>query len=179
MFVLVDPADTRASLGVVEFRIEEMPATEIDRLEELVIALHHHEVAVQPMLGSAPARDDAAYWEHYRSTFAERSAVGNGFTYVAVADDGLLLGFVYSIERDGLAGYENSAKMGYVEEIAVLESARMLGVGRALLDAARAEFRRRGYSHFELSSVPGNEQAREFYARLGMEPAAVLMIGDV
>ena len=81
--------------------------------------------------------------------------------------DGRLLGFIYAIERDGLAGYENSEKMGYVEEIAVLDSARKLGVGRALMEAARDEFRRRGYSHFELSSVPGNESARAFYARLG------------
>lgn len=163
----------------MRFRIEEFPASDIDRLEELVIALHHHEVAVQPNLGSAQARDDATYWEHYRSTFAERYHAGNGFCYVAESDDGRLLGFIYSIERDGLAGYENSEKMGYVEEIAVLESARKLGVGRALMDAARAEFRRRGYSHFELSSVPGNEAARAFYSRVGMQPAAVLMIGDV
>lgn len=162
----------------MELRIEEIPATEIDRLKELVIALHHHEVAVQPQLGSARARDDAAYWEHYRSTFAERYRAGDGFCYVAADDDGQLLGFIYAIERDGLAGYENSEKMGYVEEIAVLESARKLGVGRALMDAARAEFRRRGYSHFELSSVPGNEAARAFYSRVGMQPAAVLMIGD-
>lgn len=168
-----------ASLRAVKFRIEEIPATDIDRLEELVIALHHHEVAVQPRLGSAPARDDTTYWEHYRSTFVERYNAGNGFCLVAVADDGRLLGFIYSIERDGLAGYENTDKMGYVEEISVLESARKLGVGRALMDAARDEFRRRGYSHFELSSVPGNEQARAFYTRLGLEPAAVLMIGDV
>lgn len=163
----------------MDFRIEKLEPDDIDRLEELVLALHHHEVAVQPNLGSAPARDDAAYWDHYRSTFGERYRAGNGFCYVAVDDDGNYLGFIYAIERDGLAGYENTDLMGYVEEIAVLDSARKLGIGRALMDAARAEFRRRGYSHFELSSVPGNESARAFYARLGMQPAAVLMIGDV
>lgn len=163
----------------MEFRIESLNPTEIDRVHDAVIALHHHEVAVQPSLGSAPARDDASYWEHYRSRFAERYEAGNGIFYAAINDAGAVLGFIYAIERDGLDGYENTAKMGYVEEIAVLDSARKHGVGRALMDAARDEFRRRGYSHFELSSVPGNESARAFYARLGMQPAAVLMIGDV
>lgn len=179
MFVFHFRRTARARFGGMEFRIETLGPSEIDRVRDAVLALHRHEVAVQPKLGSAPARDDVAYWEHYRSRFAERYAAGNGLFYAAVDDSGAALGFIYAIERDGLDGYENSAKMGYVEEIAVLDSARKFGVGRALMDAARNEFRRRGYSHFELSSVPGNESARAFYARLGMQPAAVLMIGDV
>lgn len=163
----------------MNFRIEQLAPSEIDRVRDAVLALHHHEVAVQPMLGSAPARDDATYWEHYRSRFAQRYEDGNGLFYVAVDDNGSSLGFVYAIERDGLDGYENPAKMGYIEEIAVLDSARKFGIGRALIEAARDEFRRRGYSHMELSTVPGNEDARAFYARVGFENAAVLMIADV
>lgn len=163
----------------MKFRIEELRPDEIDRVFDAVIALHHHEIAVQPNLGSAPARDDQTYWEHYRARFAARYESGNGCFYAALDDEGSALGFIYAIERDGLDGYENSERMGYIEEIAVLDSARRLGIGRALIEAARDEFRRRGCSHMELSTVPGNEDARAFYARIGFETAAVLMIADV
>lgn len=161
----------------VDLRIEEMDVDEVDRACELMLVLHRHEVSVQPALGSAPARSDDAFWDHYRGGFARWWADG-GCAFIAVAD-GRDIGFLFATEREGLFGYESSARIGYVEDIAVLEDARGSGAGRALMEAAKARFRERGYSHFELSSVPGNEDARAFYRRLGLEPAAVLMIGDV
>jgi GNAT superfamily N-acetyltransferase len=165
-----------ATVAAMQLTIEQIGPDAVDRARELMLVLHRHELAVQPALGSAPGRSDAAFWEHYRSGFA-RWWEGGGFALIAVVD-GRDVGFLFATEREGLFGYESSARIGYVEDIAVLEDIRGGGVGRALIEAARERFRARGYSHFELSSVPGNEDARAFYRRLGLQPAAVLMIGD-
>lgn len=162
----------------VDFAIEEITPEQVDLIRDAAIDLHRHEIAVQAELGSAPARSDEDYWRHYRSRFAEWHADGSGFTFVARAGEAVL-GFVFCVEREGLAAYETSERIGYVEEIAVVEAARDTGVGRALMEAARDRFRARGYSHYELSTVPGNDAARAFYTRLGLEPAAQLLIGEV
>jgi ribosomal protein S18 acetylase RimI-like enzyme len=163
----------------VDFRLLELSPDEVDRLREPALALHRHEIAVQPSLGSAPARADEPYWQHYRSRFADWMEASDGFCFIAEGGDTKVLGFVFCVEREGLAAYESGRAIGYVEEIGVIDSARRLGVGRALMDAARERFRERGYTHFELSTVPGNEDARAFYSQLGMQPAASLLLGDV
>lgn len=159
----------------VAVRIDEIGPDAIDRAREMMLVMHRHEIGVQPTLGTAPARSDDQFWAHYRGGF-ERWYADRGAAFIAVLD-GRDVGFLFATEREGLFGYESSVRIGYIEDIAVLEDARHAGVGRALMDAARERFRERGYSHFELSSVPGNEDARAFYRRLGLEPAAVLMIG--
>lgn len=166
-----------ATVGAVEITLEEIGPEAIERARELMLHLHRHEMDVQPSLGSAPQRSDEDFWAHYSGGFARWYADG-GFAYVAVVS-GEDVGFVFCTEREGLFGFHSSERIGYVEDIVVAPDARTGGIGRALMDAARARFRERGYSHFELSSVPGNEDARAFYRRLGLEPAAVLMIGDV
>jgi GNAT superfamily N-acetyltransferase len=160
----------------VEVAIEEIAPGQIERARELMLVLHRFELAVQPQLGSAPGRDDEGFWQHYSGGFARWHADG-GFALIAVLD-GRDVGFLFATARDGLFGYESSARIGYVEDIAVLEDVRGHGIGRALIEAARTRFRERGHSHFELSSVPGNEQAREFYRRLGLETSAIKLIGD-
>lgn len=163
----------------MDFTLKEITPEQIELLREAGIALHRHEVEVQPRLGSAPARGDDDYWRHYVDRFADWFAKGRGFCFVAEDPDGAVIGFVFCTEREGLAAYNTGERIGYVEEIAVVDSARMLGVGRALMSAARERFVERGYSHFELSTVPGNDAARKFYSRLGLTPAAQLLIGDV
>lgn len=158
--------------------IEEIGPEAIERARELMLVLHRHEMSVQPQLGSALGRTDDEFWSHYSGGFARWHDDDSGFALVAV-EEGRDVGFLFATEREGLFGFHSSEKIGYVEDIAVLPDSRGSGVGRALMDAARERFRARGYSHFELSSVPGNEDARAFYRRLGLEPAAVLMIGDV
>lgn len=163
----------------MEFTLAEIGPDDIEVLREPVLALHRHEIAVQPELGGAAAREDDPYWIHYRDRFGDWMRDGNGFTFVARAVDGAVLGFVFCVEREGLAAYESGERIGYVEEIGVVEAARGAGVGRALMDAARKRFAERGYAYFELSTVPGNDDARAFYGRLGLEPAAQLLIGRV
>jgi ribosomal protein S18 acetylase RimI-like enzyme len=57
--------------------------------------------------------------------------------------------------------------VGRITGIAVLPSARAVGVGRELLRAAEAYFRALGLERIEVTSGPMHEQAYAFYRRLG------------
>jgi GNAT superfamily N-acetyltransferase len=160
----------------VEITIEEIGPAQIERARELMLTLHRHEMSVQPNLGSAPGRADEEFWRHYSGGFADWYGE-QSFALIAVVD-GEDAGFLFATDREALYGYESSERIGYVEDIAVLDRLRGAGVGRALMDEARARFRAHGFSHYELSSVPGNEDAREFYTRLGLEVSAIKLIGD-
>ncbi len=56
-----------------------------------------------------------------------------------------------------------------VESVAVSESSRGLGVGRAMMEHARAEARARGCSKLVLSSNASRTDAHAFYEHLGFE----------
>lgn len=175
-------ADNRAAtVGCVDYEIVEIGPGEIGSLRELLRGLHAHEVAVQPALGHTPARSDEDYWQRYSSRFADWYRNGDGYCFAArETGGGEYLGFVFGIEKESDSAYDTGGeRLGYIEEIAVLDAARGAGVGRALMDAARARLRERGITSFKLSTVPGNDAAREFYAKLGLKPAARLLIGEV
>ena len=57
----------------------------------------------------------------------------------------------------------------YVQDIHVVEAYRSKGLGRQLLAAAAARGRAQGCTHLRLSVDPGNETARRFYERVGLE----------
>lgn len=175
----VQRTDAVATVLPVDFAVVEIDAGAVEKLREPALALHRHEIAVQPDLAGAPARGDDAYWELYRSRFPEWMAAGSGFCFVAERPSGEVLGFVFCVEREGLAAYESGPAIGYVEEIGVIDSARKAGVGRALMDAAIRRFEERGYAYFELSTVPGNDDARAFYSRLGLQPSASKLLGAI
>ena len=62
----------------------------------------------------------------------------------------------------------HSVRYGYrvwVEDLAVDPERRSLGVGKALLDAAKAWARERGATHLELDSGDARLDAHRFYAR--------------
>lgn len=165
----------------MEYEIVEIGPEEIGALREPLLELHAHEVKVQPALGHAPARSDDDYWQLYSSRFAAWYRNGRGYCFAArETKTGRYLGFVFGIEKESDSAYDTGGeRLGYVEEIAVLDSARGAGIGRALMDAVRGQLKQRGITSFKLSTVPGNNAAREFYARLGLQPAAELLIGEV
>lgn len=169
-----------ATVEPVNYEFVDIDPSAIGLLRELAIELHRHESRVQPALDHAPARPDEEYWRLYMSRFGAWFADGEGICIAARAiDGGEIVGFVFAVEKEGATAYDAGERIGYVEEIAVLEKARGQGIGRALMDAARERFRRRGLTSFKLSTVPGNEPARAFYESLGLAPAARLLIGRV
>lgn len=62
---------------------------------------------------------------------------------------------------------DDAKTVGHITSIHVLPRLRGKGHGRALLDRAFAEFRRRGMTEVTLWVLEGNGPARSFYERLG------------
>lgn len=194
-------------MTAMKFTLEDAPPEAVELLDDLLLELHRHEGEVSPSLGAAPARPDDEYLRLYRSRFAAWLAGGDGFLIVAreqvddssgegagarpgagsgvgsgadaSASAGELVGFLFAVVKQGDTAYDTGERIGYLEEIAVLARARGNGVGRALIEEARRRFARRDVRFVKLSTVPGNDEARDFYARLGFSPAAILMIGEV
>lgn len=83
--------------------------------------------------------------------------------------EGRVVGFM--VARVDSAGpiYEDS-EFGYVSDACVDESARRLGVGRALYEASRAWFRTRGVSNVRVSVATANPLARAFWSDMGFQP---------
>jgi ribosomal protein S18 acetylase RimI-like enzyme len=64
---------------------------------------------------------------------------------------------------------DDPKKTGHITSIHVLPHLWSRGHGRALLDRALAEFRRRGYAEVTLWVLERNARARRFYERFGFQ----------
>ena len=103
-------------------------------------------------------------WDERRAAVALRQAIDSHDSAVIVAEDdsGELVGFI--------TGYQDmhSVRFGYrawVEDLAVHPERRSEGIGKALLDAAKAWARERGATHLELDSSDARGDAHRFYER--------------
>jgi GNAT superfamily N-acetyltransferase len=115
----------------------------------------------------APPGSIPAAWDERRAAVALGQAIDSHDACVLVADDGgELIGFC--------TGYQDlhSVRYGYrvwVEDLAVDLEHRSQGVGKALLDAAKAWARERGATHLELDSALARTDAHRFYEREGAD----------
>jgi GNAT superfamily N-acetyltransferase len=113
----------------------------------------------------APPGSKPAAWEEKRAGVALRQAIESHDCAVLVAEaDGELIGFITAYQD------LHSVRFGYrawVEDFAVHPERRSRGVGRALLEAAKAWARERGATHLELDSAEGRKDAHRFYEREG------------
>jgi ribosomal protein S18 acetylase RimI-like enzyme len=82
---------------------------------------------------------------------------------IAQRSDGTPLGFISLKVGADVAGVER----GHVADLAVTEDARRSGVGRALMQAAEAWARERGFDVLSLDVWSTNDAALAFYRRLG------------
>jgi ribosomal protein S18 acetylase RimI-like enzyme len=96
--------------------------------------------------------------------WAERIAVREWPVFL-VEDRGQVVAFCHIIPSPDAD--DDAKKAGHVTSIHVLPHLRSRGHGRALLNEAFAEFRRRGYTEATLWVLEGNASARRFYERLG------------
>jgi ribosomal protein S18 acetylase RimI-like enzyme len=163
----------------VEYELIEITPDEIGSLRTVMLSMHEAERQVQPALGHAPVRTDDDFWNLYTARFPGWFHNGDGFCIAARSPEGEILGHVFGVVKEGDIGFDSGDEIGYIEDIAVIEGARGAGLGSVLLDAARSRFAERGLRSFKLSTVPGNNDARRFYARHGLKPAAQLLIGEV
>jgi aminoglycoside 6'-N-acetyltransferase I len=86
--------------------------------------------------------------------------------FVAACDDGRLAGFVEACTRPYADGCDTSP-VGYVEAWFVDADVRRTGVGRALLDAAEAWARARGYREMASDALLDNTVSHEAHQRSG------------
>ena len=113
----------------------------------------------------APPGSKPAAWDPKRAAVALRQAIDSHDCALLVAESaGELIGF--------LTAYQDlhSVRFGYrawVEDFAVRPDRRSEGVGKAMLDAAKAWARERGATHLELDSAEARKDAHRFYEREG------------
>ena len=89
--------------------------------------------------------------------FLERNS---GFSYVA-RQEGLLVGVVLT-SHDG--------RRGYIDHLAVRESHRRQGIGRALVLRSLYHLMRVGIRRWNLFVFEGNQDAIEFWKKIGWSP---------
>lgn len=152
-------------------RIEIRPAGDGDR--EFVAGL----VSSLLEFGSPVWRDADALATGFRAVLADAVASEDPDAAVLVAQgsDGRRLGFISLKVREDVTGVER----GHVADLAVAEEARRIGVGSALMEAAEAWARQRGFGVLSLDVWSTNERALAFYERLGYRAESLCLIKAV
>jgi ribosomal protein S18 acetylase RimI-like enzyme len=109
-------------------------------------------------------------------TDAIRGVGGGGMVLVAEDANGDPMGLVHlEPEKDFFTGEER----GYVANLAVAARAEGRGVGRALMAAAEAWCRDKGYGSLTLYVFAANHGARRFYHRLGFEEDSLKLVKHI
>lgn len=119
--------------------------------------------------------DDAVV--RWRALAHEILGRDDGFLQLAELD-GRPVGFCLGWLAKNPAIYRIS-EVGFISEIAVTASCRRQGVGRALIDSARAWFRGHRVAEFQLSTAVWNESAQSFWVANGGAPLLVRYRFDV
>jgi GNAT superfamily N-acetyltransferase len=102
-------------------------------------------------------------WDERRAAVALRQAIESHDSAVIVADeDSRLVGLITAYQDIFSVRYGYRA---WVEDLAVDPGRRSRGVGKALLDAAKAWAKERGATHLELDSGDARHDAHRFYER--------------
>ncbi len=135
---------------------------------EIRAARPGEETAIVPLYEwlFAPPGARPSAWDERRAKVALRGAIDShdACVLVAEADDGTLVGLCTAYQD------LHSVRFGlraWVEDLAVDPERRSQGIGKALLDAAKAWARERGATHLELDSAETRPDAHRFYEREG------------
>jgi len=111
----------------------------------------------------APPGDRPARWDAQKAGAALREAISSETATVLVAElDGAVIGFATAYQD------LRSVRFGlrtWVEDLAVAPQQRSRGVGKALLDAAKAWAREHGATRLALDSGEARKDAHRFYER--------------
>jgi GNAT superfamily N-acetyltransferase len=91
-----------------------------------------------------------------------------------VANDGEKVGILWVCERDVEGG-----RVLFIYDVRLDESQRGKGYGRAAMELAEAEAKRRGLARVALNVFGGNEVARNLYRSLGYDEIAIWMTKSV
>jgi ribosomal protein S18 acetylase RimI-like enzyme len=153
---------------------------EVDRVEALwksMVAYHRGVVD-----GAFPVRDEEGAWQLRRAEYVDWLSSGEG-TMLAACPAGdpeaEPLGYTVLLPNPAGATWELGDRVGEIESLAVAPAARGLGVGTALLDAAREHFRAQGIEWWSVAVVEANEGAVKLYERAGFGPYYRHLLGRI
>jgi GNAT superfamily N-acetyltransferase len=119
-------------------------------------------------------RLDAAVAEEHFATMERDFALKPHAVFIAQARDGAALGWAVVLEQENNVYVVNAERrMAYVQELYLVEAARGIGAGRALLGACEDWARGRGLKVMHIGVLPGNTRAHDVYRAAGFRDHAV------
>lgn len=139
----------------------------IDLVEPLWNAMREHHASTMPQHGPVRSREES--WEMRRGRYAEWLAEPASFALVARDEAGAVVGYAVVTDLGPETTFRRD-RVGCLESIVVLPSARRSGVGSALMQAAREGAAARGIPELTLTVFSANASALAFYARHGFAP---------
>lgn len=159
---------------MAEPRLDEGGAELLETIRPLWLALREHHHAVAPQLGAV--RTPEASWAFRRGMYERWLAEDEGRILVARDEEGDALGYAFlrTAWHEGPT-WDGRHRGLEVETLSVAPAARGAGVGRLLLDRARAIHDAEGYAGLWLIAVVGNDDALRFYEREGLAQTFVIM----
>lgn len=161
--------------------VEVAGAGALDEVQPLWAALReHHRDAAE---GAWPTRDADASWrvrrEQYRAWLAEP---GPGHAWLLLArppGGGPAVGYALVRVTSGMASWDVGERLGELETLSVLPTARSAGVGALLLERARGLLRDAGVTHWLVGVLDANTGALRFYGREGFRPFYRQLLGPL
>ncbi len=96
--------------------------------------------------------------------------------FVAVEGERIVGYITVSVAEQAPYGQVN--RVGHISELMVTASHRRQGIGARLMAGARAVFERQGVRCTTAYTVDRNLAGRRFYARCGLAPLGVTLLGD-
>ncbi len=148
------------------FRIRDivLPQDE-DAALSFILGLQEYEYAFEP-----DRRLDGTVAAEHFAVLTKQLAERGGRVFMA-EDEGKTIGWaVLIVEEKPLFVTEEERAHGYIAELFVVEGARGLGVGSALIAACEEEARRRGLKQIMIGVLTKNRRTAELYARAGFAP---------
>jgi GNAT superfamily N-acetyltransferase len=145
---------------------EERPA-----LLDFILGLQYFESTFEP-----DRRLDASVSTEYFDKIEKDVLKGHGRILVAEDGAGRLLGWAVVHEDDNdIYVLEEERKYGYISELFLIEEARGMGVGRALIAACERWTREHGLKVMMIGVLPGNTRAKKVYEDAGFSTYALIL----
>ena len=158
-------------------RIEALdPATELEELRPLWLAMRDHHHSITPEWG--PVRDDDDSWARRSKDYKSWLTEPDAFCLVARDAGGRAVGYALATVNSGSPTWVEPERFAYLESLSVLPELRGQGVGKLLMDALTAHLDTLGVTTISLSQVAANTGARRFYEREGFSVSFINLTRD-